>query len=100
MITKDEARELVAKEVCIRPDWLAEEDELVIFDEFTIEKPWGWVFFHGSKKWMETKDIKYAIAGNSPIIVEKETGNLIFTGTAHETEYYIENYEKTGNPHG
>jgi len=100
MITKEQARELVAKQVCRRPDWLPPDDEIIIIDEATIEKPWGWVFFFSSKKWMETNDTKYAIAGNAPIIVEKATGKLITTGTARETEYYIENYERTGNPHG
>ena len=100
MITREQARELVAKQVCGRPDWLPPDDEIIIIDEATIEKPWGWVFFFSSKQWMETNDTKYAIAGNAPIIVEKETGRLITTGTARETEYYIENYERTGNPHG
>ena len=100
MITKEQARELVAKQVCTKPDWLPADDELIIYDDATIEKSWGWVFFHGSKKWIETNDIKYAIAGNSPIIVEKATGKLLTTGTAHRTEQYIENYERTGHPHG
>lgn len=100
MITKEKARELVAAKVCVRPDWLPPEDELIIVDEATIERPWGWVFFHTSKKWKETEDIRYAIAGNAPIIVEKTTGKLITTGTARSIEYYIENYERTGNPNG
>jgi len=100
MITKQQARELVAQQVCGRPDWLPPDDEIIILDKETIEKPWGWVFFYASKKWMETQDIKYAIAGNAPIIVEKKTAKLIPTGTARQTEYYIENYERTGNPNG
>jgi hypothetical protein len=100
MITKEQARELVAKQVCTRPDWLLPDDEIIILDKETIEKPWGWVFFYGSKKWIETNDIKYAIAGNAPIIVEKQTARLIPTGTAKRAEYYIEKYEKTGDPHG
>jgi hypothetical protein len=100
MITKEQARDLVAAEVCVRPDWLPDYDEMIILDAQTIEKPWGWVFFYTSRKWHETRDIRYAIAGNAPIIVERQTGNLISTGTAMATEKYIENYERTGNPHG
>ncbi|WP_407297881.1 hypothetical protein [Stutzerimonas zhaodongensis] len=55
--------------------------------------------FHTSKLWLETHDIRYAIAGNAPIIVERETGKLIPTGTAMNIERYIENYERTGSPH-
>lgn len=100
MITKETARELVYKKVGGPSPNLSEDDEIIVLDEATIEKPWGWVFFHTSRKWYETKDIKYAIAGNAPIIVEKETGKLITTGTAYSIEYYIQNYEESGNPHG
>jgi Immunity protein 35 len=100
MITKEQARDLVAKEVCGQPDWLPEDDELIIFDESAIEKPWGWVFLHTSRKWLETKDFRYALVGNAPTLVERSTGKLIATGTALSIESYIENYERTGNPHG
>jgi hypothetical protein len=100
MLTKDEARELVVRTLCQRPDWLPAEDELVVFEEATIEKTWGWVFFYGSRMWRETHEIKYAIAGNAPVLVEKDTGKLIPTGTARRTEHYIERYEQTGDPHG
>jgi Immunity protein 35 len=100
MITKEQARDLVAKEICGHPDWLPEDDELVILEESTIEKPWGWVFFYTSRKWHETKDFRYALVGNAPTLVERNTGKLIGTGTALSMERYIENYERTGNPHG
>lgn len=100
MITKQAARELVYEKVGGTSPNLPEDDEIIILDEATIEKPWGWVFFYTSRKWFETKDIKYAIAGNAPIIVEKDTGKLITTGTAHSIEYYIQNYEESGSPHG
>lgn len=99
MITKEQARQLVAESVCGRPEWLPDDDEIIILDAHTIEKPWGWVFFYTSKKWHETHEIKYAIAGNAPIVVEKTTGRLTTTGTAMATEHYIENYERTGSPH-
>jgi hypothetical protein len=99
MITKEAARELVIKKVCGPSPNLPEDDEIIILDDATIEKSWGWVFFQTSKKWHETNDIEYAIAGNAPIIVEKDTGKLFFTGTAYPMEHYIQNYEKSGDPH-
>ena len=98
MVTKEQARQLVSAQVCERPDWLPPEDELIIVDESTIERAWGWVFFHTSKRWLETQDIRYALTGNSPIIVERESGRLINTGTAMSIEHYIANYERCGNP--
>ncbi len=100
MITKEHARELVEAEFCQRPDWLPPEDELIIVDEATIERRWGWVFFYTSRRWRETNDVQYAIAGNAPVIVEKAAGKLISAGTARSIEFYIENYERTGDPHG
>ncbi|QSI30217.1 hypothetical protein GNX71_11730 [Variovorax sp. RKNM96] len=100
MITKEKARQLVADSVCGRGDLLPDDDEFILLDEQTLEKPWGWVFFYTSKKWHETRDGRYAVAGNAPILVEKRTGQLIATGTAMPTEHYIENYERTGSPHG
>ncbi|MCQ2032274.1 YrhB domain-containing protein [Stutzerimonas zhaodongensis] len=99
MVTKEEAHKLVADAVCGTPAWLSDGDEIIIVEANTIEKPWGWVIFHTSKLWLETNDFKYALAGNAPTLVERETGKLIPTGTAFSIEKYIENYEKTGSPH-
>ena len=50
MITKEEARQPVAESVCGKVDWLPDDDELILLEEQTLEKPWGWVFFYTSKK--------------------------------------------------
>jgi Immunity protein 35 len=99
MITREEARQLVVAHIG-RPDWLPPEDDWILVDEATIEKPWGWVFFYTSKLWRETGDIRYAVAGNSPLIVERKGGRILQTGTAYPVEQYIANYERHGNPHG
>ncbi len=99
MITREQAEELISSQVCDSYEWLSTDDEIVIVHSATIEKYWGWMFFYTSKKWIETQDIQYALAGNAPVIVERETAKLIQTGTAHSPEYYIERYELTGNPH-
>lgn len=99
MITRKRARELVSNEVCGFRRELPDDDEIIILDDATIEKPWGWVFFYTSKKWHETNDIRYAVAGNAPIIVERESGRLIITGTAYPIQHYIQNYEQDGSAH-
>lgn len=99
MITKEQAHKLVAEAVGGKRDWLPEGDEIITVETETIERPWGWAVFHTSKLWSETNDIKYALAGNAPTLVERETGKLIPTGTAFGIDRYIENYETTGNPH-
>jgi ribosomal protein L7/L12 len=67
--------------------------ELVVVDDSTIERDWGWVFFYSSKKWIETGDIQYALGGNAPYIVNRFDGSIHETGTAHSIEHYIDIYE-------
>jgi hypothetical protein len=99
VITRERAAELVSKQVCGPKEWLPADDEIVLVHSATIERPWGWVFFYTSRKWSETQDIQYALAGNAAIIVERNSAKLIETGTAHSAEHYIERYELTGDPH-
>lgn len=73
--------------------------ELVILHEQTREYDFGWVFFYDSKQHMETQDVKYALAGNAPMIVDRNSGELVVTGTSHGIEWYINNYIKYGDPH-
>ena len=100
MLTFEKARQLVAEQICQQPDWLPPADKLIIVDSATIERTWGWIFFYTSKLWVETENIHYALAGNSPVLVERKSGRLIPTGTAHPIEHYISNYERTGDPNG
>jgi len=93
MIDLETAYKFIEKRI---ESWINEsapEDGLVILKEFTIHKDWGWVIFYSSKFYIETGDIKYAIAGNAPYIVEKETGAVKETGTAYPIQYYIDEYE-------
>lgn len=68
-------------------------DEVIILDQFTIEKPYGWVFFYDSKRYVETKDIGFALAGNGPLIVEKLDGSLHVLGTALPVEDSLREFE-------
>lgn len=98
MITRAAARNLVIAQLHQHQAGLPADDELIILDELTMEKEWGWVFFYTSRKWQETQELRYAITGNAPLIVEKNSGKLIPTGTAFPVEQYIANYEHCGNP--
>jgi hypothetical protein len=100
MLKKQDARAVALGKVSALTEALSPDDEIVILDDATIEREWGWVFFYTSKRWQETKDIRYALAGNAPIIINKSTGKLFETGTAYPVEHYIQAYERTGSPHG
>ena len=59
------------------------DDEMIILEQETIEKPYGWVFFFGSRKFAETGDLAFTVGGNSPVVVLKGDGSLHYLGTAY-----------------
>jgi len=98
MVTLADARTTVATELEEWNQGNSGPETLVILDERTIERSWGWVIFYTSQGWRDG-DANYAIAGNAPFIVDRFTGAMHSTGTARPIEHYMENYELTGSPH-
>jgi hypothetical protein len=92
VISFEEARQRVSRYLG-RPDpYQAEPIELVIVE--TMERPWGWVFFYDSEAHVRSGAFDDMIAGNGPILVERESGRLFLTGTAESTEHYITLFEQ------
>jgi hypothetical protein len=60
----------------------------------TTEYDFGWVFAYNTKQYLETDNINCALAGNAPLIVDKNDGQVYVTGTARPVEHYIEEYRK------
>lgn len=96
MITKDEARARVARTIERHPP-ATPGDEWIILDGATREFQRGWVFSYTSRLWHETRSFEYAVAGNAPLLVDRETGEVHVTGTAFPVETYIEAYLRTGS---
>jgi len=80
------------------PDYENPNIELVILENQTQEYDFGWVFFYNSKKYVESGDFRDALVGNAPLIVDRKSGQIHITGTAHDIDFYINNYQKTGDP--
>jgi hypothetical protein len=93
-MNKQEAQRLVEAELEKTRDECSHIDCAVLESE-TIERPWGWVFFYESKKFIEAGNFREMLGGNSPIMVNRNTGELTFTGTAYDMEHYIKDYEAT-----
>ena len=64
----------------------------------TRTKPYGWVFFWNSREFIDTKDRRKALAGNTPIIVDRIDGELRVMGTASPVEDSLAEYEATLPP--
>jgi hypothetical protein len=78
---------------CVNEKYSVEGDELIVLDEYTIEKSYGWVFFYQSKRYLETQSISHRVGGNGPILVTK-LGEVYQFGTLHSVETYLEQYEE------
>ena len=49
--------------------------KLQILAESTEEYDFGWIFYYNSAKFIETGDFREALAGNAPLIINKESGD-------------------------
>jgi hypothetical protein len=91
MLTKTDALKLVLKELHRK---FSSEIPVVVIDEYTIEKPYGWVFFYNSRKFLETDAFQDCLLGNGPIIINKNSGTIEFHGSGTPLEEIIGDYEK------
>jgi hypothetical protein len=90
-LTKTEARQQALS--YLRSQEAAAGFELVLLDDYTLERAFGWVFFYDSKCHVETGDFRNAVAGNAPIVVTKTDGQVHVTGTAFPIEHYLQKFE-------
>ena len=90
-MTRDDARKLVEAH-------LATPDMIVIVEPM-FEGDFGWVFGYQSEVYLRTRDVRHALVGNGPILVERVTGRLIGFGSGLPAEFYLENYLAHGDPY-
>jgi hypothetical protein len=92
MITREQAQTVAASHIA---KLMGDENSCDIVDALTIDSPSGWMFFYQSRRYLETQDPSDALAGNAPLIVDRLTGKVTETGTAHPAEEYLAQYEVT-----
>lgn len=54
----------------------------------------GWFFCFQSREYLETGEFSAQLAGNSPFLVDKDTGEIHELGTAYPIEKYLQDYEE------
>jgi hypothetical protein len=91
MLRRSEALELVSKQLDGKS---SDNVQYVVVGESTIEKPFGWIFFYQSKKFLETGIFKHRLAGNGPVFVNKMTGAIDFFGSLPPFDVILTDYEK------
>ncbi|WP_223598271.1 hypothetical protein [Chryseobacterium sp. GVT01B] len=99
MYTKEEAKAKMQRFVDYQNKLIIWNDmgepDIIIYDQLTEEHSFGWIFY-----W-QVKDIKdnfsNVLAGNGPIIIEKDTLNVYKMMTAISVEENIMLYKKDKN---
>jgi hypothetical protein len=81
----------------IATEWLRRPErrgvpELVLLPEHTREEPYGWVFFYQSREHVETGTVGSMLAGNAPLLVLRDSGELRVLGTARPVDDYLADY--------
>ena len=90
MLTLDEAKAIAMKEI---PDLSHKGIDMIIFDDATIAKNYGWIFFFGSKQFEETNDANFAVGGNGPLVV-RHNGKVYKLPTSGAPEDTIRAFEQ------
>jgi hypothetical protein len=85
MITFEEARSIASKNI---------PSDCEILPDSIIEKPYGWYFYHQSKEYIETGNIKKMLVGSGGFVVEKESGEVVKFGSAYSLEKNFQVYER------
>ena len=82
----------VEEATCIAREWVQHHacltTEVVLLEEETLARPYGWFFFYQSKQFLATQEVEEALVGNAPILVDTG-GHVHVTGTAYALEHYV-----------
>lgn len=92
-ITADAAREIAERHIRTLGD------DLTLLEEPVTSGDYGWVFSYQSIAFIETNDLRDALAGNAPILVDSNRGRVFTLGTVHEVYRYVHMYQRFGDPH-
>lgn len=107
MISKEEARSIAQERIDQRN---AENAVLIsrldielpmstLFDDPIAEGDYGWLFAYQSEDFFKSGNPADMLAGNAPLLIDRQTGAIFECGTAAPIEIYISNFVNFGHPH-
>ncbi|MBK5188865.1 MAG: hypothetical protein JJD97_11525 [Gemmatimonadaceae bacterium] len=73
---------------------LQDGTDLVVREDRTLEKPFGWVVFWDSRTFVETGDPRLAAIGNGPLIIDRVDGSVHPTGSTRPIERFFDRYDR------
>ena len=68
-------------------------EERVVDDEWTIERDYGWLFIFNTAEYLRTRDRRFRLIGNGPLLVRREDGSVIEFSSAYDSEEALAAYE-------
>jgi hypothetical protein len=51
--------------------------KLALNPDLVEEHELGFIFFYNTKEYWETRDYQYALAGNGPLLIRRDTGEVV-----------------------
>jgi Immunity protein 35 len=97
MLSKEAAKKIATDFINMESSGNEGKNEWVIIDEYTLEKPYGWIFSYNSHRFLETGDYSYSVVGNGPVIVNRVTGEVEEIAGGPFYKRNLEEYEKKIN---
>ena len=102
MLSREEADHLVAEYLARAEDEMnsfgsalpghSEKQKHRLRVNSVSEYDFGWVYCYNTQVFLDTGNYTHSLAGNSPLIVDRNDGCIYVTGTARPLEYYIAQY--------
>jgi hypothetical protein len=68
--------------------------EMVLVEDETQEKEFGWVFFFTTKAYQETKDPRTLVPGNGPLVVFRADGSTEYLTTSVPPDVAVKEFER------
>src|SRR5262245_52751651 len=90
-LTKREAEERAAALLKIAR---APGSDPAIVASKTTRAPFGWICFYESRKYLETGEARYALAGNGPIVVNGHDGTAVMLSPLVSLSEQVEQYRR------
>ena len=91
--TLNQAIEHLYSSVLRRDEALPPMERTIIFDDATIEKPWGWILFYNNEKYYRTRNASDAHVGAGPLFFNRHNGEVRKFGSGCNLDAEIYDYE-------
>jgi len=88
MVTKEQALSIVEASIAERDSELLKEIKIL----YSQDNESAWCFYYQSRAYLEAGDSSQQMVGQGPMIVDKETGQLIELGSYYSIKKAMQSY--------